>query len=124
MNTVPTPLQLLVKARELIAKPENWTQECLSRDQTGETCSPEEPVATCWCSLGALTHVVRTLPQPKSDTNYRLRASDNYGLAHQLLADACPGGSVVKWNDSHTHPEVLDLWDQVIERTKQQEAPK
>ncbi len=52
--TAPTPRDLLVEARALIAKPEAWTQGAAARDADGEPLGVEHEDAVSWCATGAL----------------------------------------------------------------------
>ncbi len=52
--TDPTPRDLLVEARTLIASPEAWTQGAGARDAQGEPVGVEHEDAASWCATGAL----------------------------------------------------------------------
>ena len=52
--TAPTPRDLLVEARTLIARPEAWTQGAGARDADGEPIGVEHEDAVSWCAAGAL----------------------------------------------------------------------
>ena len=52
--TAPTPRDLLVEARTLIARPEAWTQGAGARDADGEPVGVEHQDAVSWCATGAL----------------------------------------------------------------------
>ena len=52
--TAPTPRDLLVEARTLIARPEAWTQGAAARDDEGEPVGVEHEDAVSWCATGAL----------------------------------------------------------------------
>ncbi len=49
-----TTLELLEKARELIADPNRWTTEVHSRDSAGRPVHPTSGQASCWCISGAI----------------------------------------------------------------------
>ncbi|MCZ7496292.1 hypothetical protein O8B39_17465 [Agrobacterium rhizogenes] len=104
MNTV----QILKEARALIADEKNWTQGAFARDANGR--SERIDRAICFCSIGAIAKVARTnlgspVPAPV------LKA---LGVtAHCRLA---------QFNDSHTHPEVLALFDRAIARAESEAA--
>ena len=53
-DTTPTPRELLVAARAIIARPEAWTQGTGARDAAGEPIGVEHPDAVSWCATGAL----------------------------------------------------------------------
>ncbi len=50
----PTPRDLLVDARTIIARPEAWTQGAAARDAEGEPVGVEHEDAVSWCATGAL----------------------------------------------------------------------
>ena len=52
--TAPTPRDLLVEARTLIARPEAWTQGEAARDADGEPVGVEHEDPVSWCATGAL----------------------------------------------------------------------
>ena len=52
--TDPTPRDLLVEARTLIARPEAWTQGAAARDADGEPVGVEHEDAVAWCATGAI----------------------------------------------------------------------
>ena len=52
--TAPTPRDLLVEARTLIARPEDWTQGAAARDAEGEPVGVEHEDAVSWCATGAI----------------------------------------------------------------------
>ena len=66
--TAPTPRDLLVQARTLIARPEAWTQGAAARDADGEPVGVEHEDAVSWCATGALNcamyHHVDSLEVP------------------------------------------------------------
>ena len=52
--TAPTPRDLLVEARTLIARPEAWPQGAAARDADGEPVGVDHEDAVSWCATGAL----------------------------------------------------------------------
>ena len=52
--TAPTPRDLLVEARTLIARPEAWTQGAAARDTDSQPVGVEHEDAVSWCATGAL----------------------------------------------------------------------
>jgi len=98
---------ILKAARDLIAKPENWTQGAFARDAKGRSEAIDR--ATCYCSIGAIAKVARTnlgspVPAPV------LQALGF--TSHCRLA---------QFNDSHTHAEVLDLFSKAITAAEEAE---
>lgn len=94
VQTVPTTLDILIGARKLIEKPENW----LNRAPTG---SNRNCAATAiWKTRGS-----------KRDPDLE-RAGYQ---AYDALADAMGVKIVADFNDTHTHAEVLAAFDKAIE---------
>lgn len=91
--------ELLIAGRAVIANPEHWTQRWFSRAKDGTQVFPDSPKAHCFCSVGALGKVTPSIA---------LR-----GEAHRLLSQVA-GMSIVRFNDEHTHAEVLEVWDRAI----------
>ena len=104
-----TPLETLKAARQLITDPAKWTQGELARDAEGNVSYVGSESATCWCLMGAIFHVVRADKPTAADA--RRSHSD---AALELLSAANRKKSVVRFNDTHTHAEVLALFDAAI----------
>jgi hypothetical protein len=95
-------LDCIVAARARIADPAHWTQKAYARTADKEACGPNSPNAVCWCAAAAL------------------ECHNVISPAH-LLAElgALPVAdpdmfTLTSWNDSHTHAEVLELFDRAI----------
>ena len=99
-------VKLLEDARNLIAKRESWTQDDFGKTADGNGVYSKSDEAVCWCSLGALTRL------SPSDEDKQVRK-----LAKLFLRKAMDS-SIVVFNDSHTHEEVLAAWDKAIELAK------
>jgi hypothetical protein len=104
-----TTLDVLKAARALISDPARWTQNVMARDADGGQytfgCAPQ---TVSWCALGALQHITG-----KASTNGALDALDTQ-LPIYITIDY--------FNDTHTHAEVLALFDAAIARLER-EAP-
>jgi len=91
----------LKAAKAKIASPANWTQELYAKDAEGVACRGNNPKATCFCSLGALQAV-----------------NNSYGdTASQPAINVLKtfmGGDVPEFNDSATHPQVMEAFDKAI----------
>lgn len=109
-----TTLEILEKARELIATPEKWTQGALGRYEDGKIIGSARSVllastqgnVRCLCMLGAC-----------------LVAEGNpigVALGSRELEDALEIDAMDEFNDSHSHAEVLALFDNAIEKLKSQ----
>jgi hypothetical protein len=115
----PTPI--LVRARELIADPEHWTQDEYATDNTGRAVSPFDTDAYCFCTLGAIDRAVYeqlggTIPRNTKGLDDTARV-ENHPLAKAAitkLQDLLGGRFVSDFNDEHEHPEILALLDKAI----------
>lgn len=93
--------EILVAARDKIADEKNWTQGEFARDANGDDVNAVSNKAVCWCAIGSLISV---LPEDLSFDSVSL----------WKLVDSASGGSSYAFNDSHTHAEVLGLFDKLI----------
>ena len=103
-------LQILKEARELISDPERWTQGEDARDEDGLPVHPDDSDATCWCTLGAL-HRVAT---GNDKTTVFMEIQKAVDLLPGIRSQ---GYYAAKFNDAHSHDEVLALFDHAISRT-------
>ena len=115
-------LQVLKGAREILARPESWTQNALAKDAAGaaiEGVLSEE--ATCWCASGAIWKAMDADPFGGDvDTPTRDLALDaKLAIIGQLIeADGRKTRwTVPSWNDAleRTHEEVIAAFDRAIE---------
>ena len=92
--TDTTPLAILQAARELLSDPERWCQgNFVTLD------AQRQPVA--WCAAGALYHVDRY------DGRLAELASERFRLAAGAV-------TISGFNDSHSHEDVLRVFDKAI----------
>jgi len=101
--------ELLTKAQSLISDPSHWTKGTFARNKDGEPRMDDEADATCWCSMGALRKVTSA------------GITQEYPRAIIILSQAADE-HIVKFNDSHTHAEVMAVWDKardLAEKEKQ-----
>lgn len=93
-----TPLETLKAARDLISDPARWTQGWFAKNAHGENVHSFSENAVCFCALGALdrTH------------NATLAIKD------RLQRHLPPEHNISSFNDTHTHAEVIALFDAAI----------
>lgn len=106
MRTEKTTAQILREARELIADEENWAQGWYAYDEGGERLNPDKPAAKR-CAAGAVCYVEGVPPS----------RSTALGLLGAVIKDDenwCKA-RVFIFNDTHSHAEVLELFDRAIE---------
>ncbi len=87
-------LSILIKARGLILDPARWTQGVFTRQR--------DDGGLRRCALGALVD---------SATGEEERA---YKCAYKTLCAYTSGNSLAEFNDTHTHVEVIALFDKCI----------
>lgn len=95
--------QILKDARALIADEKNWTQDKVARDRRGYSVSPESRRAVCFCAIGALRKTCVD--------------DDSLIYARDVLRDVAKI-PITEFNDTHTHAEVIALFDRAIARAE------
>ena len=96
-----TPLETLKAARDLISDPARWTQEEAARNAAGKGVMAYGEDAVCWCAFGAIRNVVG----PNDDA---------FDLVFDTFRDKAKVKLVACFNDTHTHAEVIALFDAAI----------
>lgn len=101
-------LKVFERTYELLASPENWTQENLARDAYGIPIAPESSAACEWCLFGAMA---RSWKDEGFQYPYQLSSF----LSQEYLSPRIHTG-VAAWNDhrNRTHDEVVNLLLSVI----------
>ena len=95
--------KVLTKARDLISSPERWTQGASARSANGCPVRVSCPDAVSWCALGAIE---------------KAAGNRNEWLDEMAKLRAVVGSSIIRFNDFHTHAEVLAAFDKAIEKNK------
>lgn len=95
-------LEVLKESRKLIAQPEQWTQGTLARDEQGFATELYDANAVCFCAIGAIEKV----------------NCGNAGYNAHIALTKTVGEEVnfAEYNDTHSHAEVLAVWDETIAR--------
>lgn len=97
---------VLVRARQIISRPEAWTQRALARDKDSNPVPVSSDLAVCFCSYGADQKAASEL-----NAGLRICAEADYALQRAA------GMGVATFNDSGSHAEVLAVFDKAIEET-------
>lgn len=100
--------EVLLKARELIERPERWCQYSLAKRSDGEPTDYTGADAASWCAVGAV---------------YRAGRIQSANAAVEFLNAAAPDGRIVWLNNHRTHAEVLGAFNKAIGLALQQEQP-
>lgn len=103
------PSQILRAAKAKIENPENWIQGSAAIDRDGMNCDPDSLAAVAWCSLGAFYSIRST---SYKDAGYSF-------LERSISKSGVPG--VANFNDTHSHAEVMSLWDKAISLSERKE---
>lgn len=101
-----TVVQILKDARALIADEKNWTQRVFARNSRGLEVSALSSEASCFCTVGALGRF----------TNGMAIGSSAYLLLKREVGQNYI--AVSDFNDTHTHAEVIALFDHAIARAE------
>lgn len=94
----------LIAARKMIEKPENWCQRRLCVRKRNRQMTP-----LAYCSLGAINQLYEEFDLSIEDFESMIKA-----------IEAVVGAGIVKFNDTHTHSEVLAAFDRAIEQARKQ----
>lgn len=106
---IPPVRRLLMDAKALIQKPENWCKRAFARDAYGDSVGVNNSRACRFCPKGALLN--RNMGAPPKP----------YLLAYDILSDSA-GRDIVNHNDADetTHPMIMRLFNKAIRRAKEQ----
>ena len=122
-----TTRELLLKAREIIAKPEHWSKGANCRDADGEPCHPsDDSKAVSWCLYGAVDRIGLLLPEEGDEALARAHTVACRALTgvierrkRGMLGRQYTGPAGFNDAPETTHDDVLAVLDEAIE-----EAPE
>ena len=125
MNVV----EVLVAAKATISVPGRWIKGALSTDKAGDIVSCNDETAFCFCSLGAVEHVLLDakkngiLDRP---TATKLETKAIRALQNSLKAKGIMGYGIAGFNDAwHTDlHDVMDMFDVAIKLISAPTSPK
>ena len=91
---------VIEKALELVRK--GWCQRASARDASGNSVSPMDTEACCWCLDGALLVACDGMAE--------------YLTASRTVSEALGGKGYIGWNDTpgRTQDEVVSLLERLI----------
>jgi hypothetical protein len=101
----PLKVQIVERARALIADEQHWCRRHLAEDGNGVSVSPTSTSAVKWCGLGAVIAAAYQL-------THELDAA--HQLGHEVLAPRYRAATLMQINDTSGHAAVLALFDEVI----------
>ena len=102
-----TTCELLSKTLEMIRHPDTWTAEAFARTEMGAGVTWIDPKASAWCAFGALCNAGFGF-----DGKY---FTPEYYEAKKILLELTDGVDLIIWNDSHSHKDVIALFEKAIE---------
>lgn len=99
---------------EIIKEPAHWTQNYFAKDEHGLQVDPADPMAHCFCSIGAMQKVALN----NGDTIAKVYDPRSPYSNIRWAFDIVKGNSAISFNDTHNHDQVIDAWRQVEEYFK------
>lgn len=97
---------ILSDAHDLIEDEEGWCKGHFAQDINGKLCAPESDDAEQWCMAGAIQRA-----------GLRRKATLDTIKAAALVVQAQLGHQpMTKFNDTHTHAEVLGAFERGMAR--------
>ena len=119
-------LSILISARELIRKPEGWTQGTGGRNRNGQTRHYDEPDVVAFCPVGAIYRAAGVRRSEAGDANIGGDAPQ-VKIACARVADALAGdgetygpddglSGLMLMNDidDTTHAQVLEAFNEAV----------
>jgi hypothetical protein len=101
----PLKLQIVERARALIADEEHWCRRHLALDKNGVVVSPTSDKAVKRCGLGA---VIAAAYQLTHDFDAA------HQLGHEVLGAHYRAARLMHINDTRGHAAVLAVFDEII----------
>lgn len=102
-----TVKEVLIAARAKIADPANWAKGSFATDKNGSPVWETSKDACRFCSAGAVYLACREF-----EVGYPAYVVPSHSAINAL--NRVMGDSVGKFNDTHTHAEVLAKFDEAI----------
>ena len=99
----------MTEAKKVIEDPANWTTGWFAKNKFGTMVGSLSENATCFCSLGAIERYAKCEFEENLIGGVRSLSRE---AQHRL--EGVMGMSVEDFNDDHTHPEVMAMWDEAI----------
>ena len=104
---------ILEKTRNILTDEKNWTQGSYAKDKAGDPVSSFAPEATCWCLSGAMD--LAAWGEPISWFDNAVDHLSAQQLVQDVVVIRIGDYTRSRFNDTHTHAEVLEVLDEAIE---------
>jgi hypothetical protein len=101
----PLKIQIVERARALIADEQHWCRRNLANDVNGVPTFPTSGCAVKWCGLGAVIAAAYQL-------THDFDAADQLG--REALRPQYSPATLIYVNDTRGHAAVLALFDEVL----------
>ena len=101
----PLQIQIVERARTLIADEHHWCRGELARDANGEGVCPTSASAVRRCALGAVLAAAHELTHDSDAA---------HDFAFKALRPQYSTATLIRVNDMRGHAAVLSLFDEVI----------
>jgi len=101
--------EILIAARALIEKPENWTQGYIARGSKSQHVDYLAREAVCFCAIGA---IYKSAIKAKFAYLNAIRVKQKFAEYISANTKYC---CIPDFNDSSSHQEVLAMFDRYIE---------
>lgn len=98
----------LKEAKELIGVPERWTTGTAARNSVGSPVNVNDCDAVCWRAVGSVHYVT---------SGYCMGCIDSMLVLRKVIF----GEFIAAYNDTHSHEEVMDMFDRAIELAEKDE---
>ncbi len=106
-----TPKDVLLGVKELLSDPNKWTQGAAAVDNEGGSVYPTDRSACQFCLIGGVSRVLGQGPFSEKSTLHAEVCEVLRSACREIAGNAY----LTRYNDSHTHAEVMGLLDKAIE---------
>lgn len=129
-KTMIKALQHLIAGKALIDTPEKWGKQKFAMNAEGEEVDLQGDDVCKFCSAGALSRAIYDHDKRNGVTSHRLVRAAEFTRAMDVLESQITDhawriyeesiNNMTYFNDSHTHAEVMALWDSAIAKVSSQ----
>lgn len=105
---------VVLRAKEIIQKPENWTKGVAARDVAGNRIWVSSDKAVCYCMIGAIRKA-----QLELDPAHQIDPGDeSFQKIKKILVSIIPKNfeHPANFNDKSSHEEVLEVLRKTAEQ--------
>lgn len=105
--------EFLIGSKDVISHEDHWCQNISSKTIDGSSICYADSEAYSFCSLGAIAKFCLSIGYNFLEDDFKLvaRATDYLSRMSRAI-DGTQG--YITFNDTHSHSEVMELWDEAI----------